>query len=245
MSSGHGAGRSALMGLAVFSGQLFVGWTNDFLDVELDVAANRRDKPVAGGRVPAHRVRTAAAVAGMAAIPLSLLVGLGAGVAHLAALAAATSYNLGLKRTSFSVLPYAIAFGLLPAFVTLAPPHSHAPSLWATAAGALLGSGAHFIQTLPDIQRDRGAGILGLPHLLGGRVSPLVGAGLMSGAAICVALGPTHAHPLVYAGMGVALMLLLLIVITSALNRATLAFRLTLLAAAVVVATVLAAGVTF
>ncbi|HUY74573.1 MAG TPA: UbiA family prenyltransferase [Candidatus Dormibacteraeota bacterium] len=245
VSAGRGPGRVTLMALAVFTGQLFVGWTNDFLDAKLDAAANREDKPVSGGRVPRDRVGTAAAVAGVLTIPLSLLVGLGAGLAHLAAVASATSYNLGLKRTPFSILAYAIAFGLIPAFVTLAPPNSHAPALWATAAGALLGGGAHFTQTLPDIEGDRRAGLRGLPHVLGRRASAFAGPILMAGSAVCVALGPAHVRPLVYAGTGLALILLAVILVVSALDRARLAFRLTLLTAAVVVATVLSAGVYF
>lgn len=245
VSAGRGPGRVTLMALAVFTGQLFAGWTNDFLDAGLDAAAGRQDKPVAGGEVPRDRVRAAAIVAGVLTVPLSLLVGLGAGVAHLAAVALATSYNLGLKRTPFSILPYALAFGLLPAFVTLAPPHSHAPALWATAAGALLGAGAHFTQTLPDIERDRRAGLRGLPHLLGSRASALAGPILMAGSAVCVALGPARAQPLVSAGTGLALILAVVIVVVSALGRTRLAFRLTLVTAGVVVATVLSAGVDF
>ena len=245
VAAGHGPGRVTLMALAVFSGQLFVGWTNDLLDARLDAAADREDKPLSDGRVPARRVRAAAAFAAPITVAFSLLVGLSAGVAHLVAVAAATSYNLGLKRTPFSILPYACAFGLVPAFVTLAPPNSHSPALWATAAGGLLGGGAHFIQTLPDIERDRRAGIRGLPHVLGRRASAFAGPMLMAGSAVCVALGPSHASPLVYAGMGLALILLALILVASALNRWLLAFRLTLITALVVVATVLSAGVYF
>ncbi|HSP09112.1 MAG TPA: UbiA family prenyltransferase [Candidatus Dormibacteraeota bacterium] len=245
VAAGRGPGRVTLMALAVFTGQLFVGWTNDLLDAGLDAAGGREDKPLAGGRVPARRVRTAAAIAGFLTIPFSLLVGLGSGAAHLVAVAAATSYNLGLKRTPFSILPYAVAFGLLPAFVTLAPPHSHLPALWATAAGALLGGGAHFIQTLSDIERDRQAGIRGLPHVLGRRASAFAGPMLMAGSAVCVGLGPSHASPLVYAGMGLALILVAVILVASAFNRWLLAFRLTLITAVVVVATVLSAGVYF
>ena len=45
------------------------------------------------------------------------------------------------------------------------------PPLWATAAAALLGAGAHFTQTLPDIARERIAGVRGLPQLLGQKAS--------------------------------------------------------------------------
>ena len=81
--------------------------------------------------------------------------------------------------------------------------------------------------------------------MLGRRASAFVGPALMAGAAVCVALGPAHVHPLVYAGTGLALILVALILVVSALDRVRLAFRLTLLTAAVVVATVLSAGVYF
>src|SRR5438270_12498188 len=56
---------------AVLAGQLFVGWTNDYLDRDLDRRAGRSDKPLAAGAVPAPRVRSAAIVALVACVPLS------------------------------------------------------------------------------------------------------------------------------------------------------------------------------
>jgi hypothetical protein len=42
------------------------------------------------------------------------------------------SYNLGLKSTGFSLVPYAIGFGILPVFVTLSfqQPQLLATSQW-------------------------------------------------------------------------------------------------------------------
>ena len=34
------------VGLAIFAGQLVVGWTNDFIDAPLDIAAQRTKKPI-------------------------------------------------------------------------------------------------------------------------------------------------------------------------------------------------------
>src|SRR5437588_11175031 len=45
---------------AVLAGQLFVGWTNDYRDRDLDPRAGRPDKPITSGAVPAHLVRHAA-----------------------------------------------------------------------------------------------------------------------------------------------------------------------------------------
>ena len=243
ISAGRGPYRAALMATAVFCGQLFVGWTNDLLDADLDAASGRTGKPLANGQVPRAQVRNAAVVTAVLVVPLSLLAGVWAGVAHLIAVVAATAYNFGLKRTPFSVVPYALAFGLVPAFVTLGPPITHAPPLWATAAAALLGAGAHFIQTLPDIEREQRAGIRGLPQLLGKKMSAIAGPAFMAAAAGFVALGPAHPRRVLYVGLGVTLMLLIGIVGSTATNRLELAFRLTLVSAGIIVATILVAGV--
>ncbi|CAM5644301.1 hypothetical protein SCALM49S_04886 [Streptomyces californicus] len=76
-------------------------------------------------------------------------------------------YNLRLKATALSWLPYVSGFGLLPAAVTLTLPGQPWPRWWTVAAGALLGLAAHLADTLPDIAADRAAGVTGLPHRLG------------------------------------------------------------------------------
>ena len=121
LSAGRGPFRTTIMATAVVCGQLLVGWTNDFLDADLDLASGRVDKPVATGRVPRAEVRNAAVVAFILVVPLSFLAGLWAGVAHLIAVFMATAYNFGLKRTPFSVVPYAVAFGTTLNGVRLRP----------------------------------------------------------------------------------------------------------------------------
>ncbi|HZK72541.1 MAG TPA: UbiA family prenyltransferase [Clostridia bacterium] len=243
LSAGRGPFRTTIMATAVVCGQLLVGWTNDFLDADLDLASGRVDKPVATGRVPRAEVRNAAVAAFILVVPLSFLAGLWAGVAHLIAVFMATAYNFGLKRTPYSVVPYVVAFGLVPAFITLGPPITHTPPLWATAAAGLLGAGAHFTQTLPDIARERIAGVRGLPQLLGQKVSAVVGPVILAAAAVCVALGPAHPKPVLFVGLAVAVVLFIGIVGLAAMNRLELAFRLTLVSGGIVVVTLLAAGV--
>ena len=96
-------------------------------------------------------------------MPLSLLSGWRAAAVHLVAVLLAWGYDLGLKSTVWSVVPYTVSFGLLPAFVTLGLPGAPWPPWWATAAGALLGAGAHFANVLPDLDDDLATGVLGLP----------------------------------------------------------------------------------
>ncbi|MDI5963044.1 UbiA family prenyltransferase [Streptantibioticus silvisoli] len=178
------------VGTATLAGQLSIGWCNDRVDLARDRAAGRRDKPLARGELAPRTVATAALVALLACVPLSLAAGLAAGAAHLTGVAAGWAYNLRLKRTPLSWLPYAVAFGLLPAFVTLGLPSHPWPPAWATAAGALLGLGAHTANVLPDIDADLAAGVRGLPQRMGARWSRAVTGCSLATASAVLLLGP-------------------------------------------------------
>jgi 4-hydroxybenzoate polyprenyltransferase len=123
-------------------------------------------------------------------VPASLALGLAPGLLHLAAVAAAWSYNVRLKSTLASWVPYALAFGAVPSIVTLALPGGPPAPVWATLAGALLGVGAHLCNALPDLEQDLATGVRGLPHALGARRSGALAAGLLLVAALLLALGP-------------------------------------------------------
>ncbi|GGZ46068.1 UbiA family prenyltransferase [Streptomyces subrutilus] len=182
-------GAAATVG-AVAAGQLSVGWCNDRADLRRDLATGRRDKPLAAGTVPPAAVAGAAGLALALCVPLSLATGWAAGAVHLVAVAAAWAYNLKLKATAASWLPYAVAFGLLPAFVTLGLPGAPWPPPWLTAGAALLGAGAHFANVLPDIADDLATGIRGLPQRLGARRSAATAALLVLGSTAVLAVGP-------------------------------------------------------
>jgi 4-hydroxybenzoate polyprenyltransferase len=180
---------AAAVAAAALSGQLSVGWSNDWLDAERDRVVGRADKPVAQG-LPVTAVRAAALAALVACVPLSLLLGPWAGGAHLLAVGSAWAYNARLKSTVWSWAPYALSFGLLPSVVTASlPGHPFAP-LWGTAAGALLGVGAHGANVLPDLEDDRANGVRGLPQRLGRR-----GALVLSGTALLLATAALATGP--------------------------------------------------
>ncbi|MFD0366385.1 UbiA family prenyltransferase [Streptomyces sp. NPDC127114] len=176
---------------AVAAGQLSIGWCNDRLDLRRDRAAGRRDKPLATGAARPGTVGAAACTALLLCVPLSLGCGLLAGAVHLGCVAAGWTYNLWLKRSVLSWLPYAVAFGLLPAFLTLALPGRPWPPLWLTAAAALLGTGAHFANVLPDIEEDLAGGVRGLPQRLGRRGSMASAAVLALASCLLLTAGPT------------------------------------------------------
>ncbi|MET9480700.1 UbiA family prenyltransferase [Streptomyces sp. NPDC006638] len=167
VAAGQDAAGGALAATAVLAGQLSVGWSNDAVDAARDTATRRADKPVADGTVGARTVGAAACAALILCVPLSLAYGLLAGAVHLAGVGAAWAYNLRLKRTVLSWLPYAIGFASLPAFVTLGLPGTPAPAWWVVTASALVGVGAHLANVLPDIDDDLAMDVRGWPQRLG------------------------------------------------------------------------------
>ena len=183
------ATRLVLLAAAVLTGQLSIGWSNDVLDASRDTRVGRSDKPLATGRLGRATVAAAAAGALSASVPLSLALGARPGTLHLLAVAGGWAYNLGVKRTVLSWLPYAVSFGLLPAFVVLAA--GGTVPAWLVAAGAQLGVGAHLFNVLPDIAADAATGVRGLPVRIGPRVSRILGAALLAGAAGTLTLAPS------------------------------------------------------
>lgn len=185
------------VGVAVLSGQLSVGWLNDYVDRHRDQAAGRTDKPLAVGAISPATVRRATAAAAIVCVPASLALGVAPGVAHIVAVGGAWAYNLGVKRTVWSWLPFAVGFGLLPAIVWLVSPHSSPPPWWLIAGAALLGVGAHGSNVLPDLDDDRATGVAGLPHRLPRDVLRVATAGVLLSALVLLTLGPARAIGLV------------------------------------------------
>jgi protoheme IX farnesyltransferase len=184
---------------AVGATQLAVGWVNDWLDADRDRIAGRTDKPVASGTVDRRTVGVAGLISALA-VPL---LGLPFGPAATACITLvgifALLYDWPLKSTALSIVPYLVAFGLLPAFVVLALPGDRLPPWWLVAAGALLGGGAHFANVLPDLADDAATGVRGLPHRLGARASQVAAAALLLAATLVLVFGP--AGPPSWAGM--------------------------------------------
>ncbi|MEP6666293.1 MAG: UbiA family prenyltransferase, partial [Nocardioidaceae bacterium] len=120
--AGNSVSTCVVGAIAVLSGQLSIGWSNDAIDAHRDVAVRRPDKPVASGAVSPGVVMRAAGLAAVVTVPASLALGWRAGVVHLVGVACGWLYNLALKSTWLSAVPFAIAFGGLPAVATLALP---------------------------------------------------------------------------------------------------------------------------
>jgi len=176
--------------LAVGATQLAVGWVNDWLDADRDRRSGRRDKPIAVGEITSRTVGISGLIAALAIPLLGLPFGPEATVLISLVGVFALLYDWPLKSTVFSVVPYLVAFGLLPAFVVVALPGHPAPPVWLVAAGALLGGGAHFANVLPDLADDAATGVRGLPHRLGAAGSSVAAAALLLGATLTLVFGP-------------------------------------------------------
>jgi 4-hydroxybenzoate polyprenyltransferase len=199
---GHRGWSLAGVSAAVAATQLSVGWVNDWLDADRDRVAGRTDKPVAEGAVDRRTVGLAGLIASLAIPFLGLPFGAAATVCITLVGIFALLYDWPLKSTAFSVVPYLVAFGLLPAFVVVALPGHPAPPAWLVGAGALLGGGAHFANVLPDLADDAATGVRGLPHRLGAAWSQVAAAVLLLAATLTLVLGP--AGPPSWAGLAAA-----------------------------------------
>jgi 4-hydroxybenzoate polyprenyltransferase len=163
-----GAG-PVLAGPVMLVGQLSIGWSNDAFDARRDAAAGRTDKPIATGDISMRAVWIAAIATVVAALTMSLAIGVANAIVNAVMLAAGWAYNAGLKSTLISGFMYLLGFGLIPAYATSTLPGHPAPRWWVTAAAAVVGLGAHFANVLPDLAADRAAGVNGLPQWVAAR----------------------------------------------------------------------------
>jgi len=233
--AGASAGTTVLLATAVLSGQLGIGWLNDLHDAGIDVAAARTDKPVVRGEVDVAALRTAVALSVPVCLLLSFALGPLPGVLHVLLVGSAWAYDLALKPTPASPLPYLVSFGLLPAIAATAAGTEISTVL--VVAAALLGLAGHFANTLTDVEADTLTQVRGLPQLIGTAWSQLAAGACIVSACAVVLLGwrPTAtatALVLVAAAVGAV----------GALGPRRLAFRLVLVSTAVALAGIVAAG---
>lgn len=218
-------------------GQASVGWSNDYLDRRRDAAAGRREKPLVAGKVSARVVIAAAVIAFVCCAAFALPLGGAETAVMLVAVASAWAYNAALKDTVLSWMPYALSFGLLPVFVWLATPGGVAPPTWIVAGASLLGVAGHFMNVLPDLERDAQAGYRGLPHRLGSRgslfLSCLVLAAMLVVVLIATRIGDDPSFGQIAAASS-AVVLIVAVAWSGLRGRFTLGFMLTIAAAAAI-----------
>ena len=173
---------SIRVAIAIFAGQLVVGWSNDFIDAPLDIAAHRTKKPIVSKEIDPEQLKKSILVALLAALLLSLFspLGITGTLIHFLGILSATFYNLKLKPTILSPLPYIVSFGALPWAIYL--PAGNQPPLWLYLDFILIAVAFHFFNVLKDFQWDIEQGILGLPQRLGRNTSLIISISLIVSA---------------------------------------------------------------
>ena len=122
---------------------------------------------MASGAVEPGSVWFAIACGVLLVVPLALGSGITAGCAYLLSVAAALLGNVVLRRSAFSWLPWAAAYGLLPAFLSYGGwggrTEGDPPTVVLTVLAALLGVAVHVLLALPDLVDDNADGLRHLP----------------------------------------------------------------------------------
>jgi 4-hydroxybenzoate polyprenyltransferase len=175
-------GPAYVIAFGVFTGQLVVGWSNDLYDYKDDLMHNRQNKPLVSGVISQSYLKRWLAFMVPFSFVANLLGPLGfkGGLVYMFGISMGVAYNFYFKFNVFSWFPFALAFAALPSCIAISKDVT--PPVWMWLGGALLGSAAHFINVIKDMDQDRASGIGGAPQRIGKRNSIVV-------AALLIALG--------------------------------------------------------
>ncbi|MEA2607020.1 MAG: hypothetical protein QOI00_1777, partial [Chloroflexota bacterium] len=165
--AGGAADQVVRVGLAMTALQLGIGTVNDIVDAPRD-AGRKAGKPIPGGLVTPAGARLIAIGCFLAGIVLAASVSSATGVLAPVIIAIGLAYDLLLKGTAWSWLPFAIGIPILPLFGWIGIASSLpiaflvlVPAAMAAGAGLAIGN------TLVDVERDRDAGISSIALRLG------------------------------------------------------------------------------
>ncbi|MDQ3128643.1 MAG: UbiA family prenyltransferase [Chloroflexota bacterium] len=166
------------LALAMTLLQLGIGTVNDVVDAPLD-AGRKAGKPIPSGLVTGRQAALAAGILFIGGASLALSVSPAIGGLAVVVIAIGLAYDLRLKGTAWSWLPFAVGIPILPVFGWLGATGGLAPAFavllpMAVAAGAALAIG----NALVDVERDRTAGLTSVAIALGPARSRVVSAAL-------------------------------------------------------------------
>lgn len=150
--------RYAELGLGMVCFQFSIGLTNDIVDASADAKA-KPWKPLPSGAL-SRRIAVYVAV-GFAVAGLLITVSLpvAAWLIGAAGLSCGLAYDLRLKRTPLSWLPFSLALPLIPVWVWVAAGKWDRFLWWAFPLGMLLGFALHLANQAPDAAADAALGM--------------------------------------------------------------------------------------
>ena len=160
--------------------QLSISALNEWADADLDRRAGRR-RPIPLGLVSPMTALIVAVVAAVGAFLLCVLSQLGTIALLLVGVGTACgwAYDLWLKGTPLSFVPFAIAFPLLPVWIGVLAGRPLSSLAILFLGGSPLAAAIHLADAIPDRDRDQAAGLKTLAVWLGRPWAEMAAAGLL------------------------------------------------------------------
>lgn len=180
------------LGVAMTALQAGIGAVNDLRDATTD-AAGKPAKPIPSGLVPRRSAATVAVVAMAVGIGLSIPSGWGTVAIALAGLGVGLAYDLWLKGTAWSWLPFAVGIPLLPVYAWYGGTGS-LPGAFSILVPAAMASGAALAigNARADAERDTASGVESIATVLGPRRAWTAQLAILAGVGV-VAIGSAAA----------------------------------------------------
>ena len=145
--------RLSLLLVAMLGSQLSIGWSNDYLDRQLD-ARHQPWKPLVSGAVDPRLLPVAIGFALLASLAAGLVLGALPMLFLVLGTGCGLGYNLWLKRTRYSLLAFVLAFIVLPLFVWTSLDLFRYSFLALYPIGLSLPIAVHVANVLPDLEAD-------------------------------------------------------------------------------------------
>ncbi len=146
--------------------QVCIGVINDVMDLPADTAAQPY-KPLVRGVLRRSTAAWIGAILGGIGLCVAATINLATLGLGVAALGAGLSYDLGLRRTVLSWVPWWGGMGVLPLMAYASAGSIPSRLLVLVPLAALIAIGLHLANALPDIDADRLAGGRSLPVVVG------------------------------------------------------------------------------
>ncbi len=158
--------------------QLGIGTVNDVVDAVHDRGL-KPGKPIPSGLVEPRAARALAAVCFLGGIALAWSLGTLTGLIAVLVVAIGLAYDLRLKGTVWSWLPFAVGIPILPLFGWVGATGPIAPAFLVVVPAAMAaGAGLAIGNALVDVERDEAAGRTSVAAVLGARRAAAVSGGL-------------------------------------------------------------------
>jgi 4-hydroxybenzoate polyprenyltransferase len=167
---------AAIMLLVQFS----ISALNEWADADLDRKAGRR-RPIPAGLVSRETALTVAVACAVGAFLFCVLSNLGPFALLLVGVGTACGwvYDLWLKPSPLSFVPFAIAFPLMPFWIGVLAGRPLMSLVSLFIGGSPLATAIHLADAIPDRERDRAAGLTTLAVVLGKPGAEIATAGLL------------------------------------------------------------------